>query len=1349
MAIHFSRSSILNILLAAALLAALLPAPQPVQAQTAAEVLFPLQTPPYHMETTPAGFDRLVLDGFSDGGRPGQPVLPYRVINLALPPGADPASLALELLDVETETLPGAYKLEAARAPQIKSRPLDPGAASAHLTTQSASSGASLLPSGQLRRWPFARVRFAPAGYDPVTGALTLITRATIRLTYTPRAVALSPTVLSDGVMDDQARELLENFDQAQAWYPPADRVNPAAAADYVIITTNVVKNGSARLADFAAFKQSQGFSVLTVTESDYDSLTGPAPNGRAEKIRKWLQNNYTALSIRYVLLIGDPDPDDPTAADSVGDLPMKMCYPTSSEDSPTDYYYADLNGNWNRDGDNRYCEFIDAGNGVLDLAAEVYVGRIPVYNNDLAALDSILDKTIAYESDPDPAAWRKTALLPMSFVDSTTDDAHFAEQMKSEYLTGSGISSWTLYQQGSGPCGANSTFASSEELRGGTRVLNRWNAADFGLVVWSGHGSSSSVAVGYDRCWDNDLFNSSLASSLDDSRPSIVYASSCNNGYPEASDNLGYALLRKGAVATLSASRVSWYVPGDYDFRSDPSVSGIGYEFTRRLVVNNDPAGKALYDAKLTTLADDEAWLMNKFDMNLYGDPSAVLLPAPPPGNPFPHLLSVDPPRAAAGSEALTLIVDGSNFIASSLVRWNDQNLPTTFVSDTRLTAVVDAALLANSGSASLSVFNPQPGGGTSSSWRFDIEEKSVPCSPAAELLLDQPDSRRNDAPGSTNQIDNYPLISWNESGPEFAYTFTAGAAGKYTAALRGVTADLDLFLLTGASGSCQSANMIAYADNQIDFDAGAGQPFYLLVDGFSGAKGAYTLTVTCPTCPRQPSIASISPTAALAGAPDLTLTVNGVHFAPESVVRWDGTDLATTCQGPTLLTALVPAALLSGPHTAALTVNSPGRPPSNPKDFTVRADESNTCSPMLDLNGPAQDTRRNDSFGSTRLTGAYPTSDWDESGPEFAYRYTAPSDRSVSLKLYAPRADLDLAVIANDSEGRCRRENTLLVADADARFDALAGQSYYIIVDGRAGAAGMYTLTVDDDLPAPEDNAALLNNRPIFNWEDLPGATGYYFQVSTTPTFRSLVWNQSTTRSVYFPPADLPKNRALYWRALPRFGARRGTPLASRLVWTASPPGVPALAYPANGALTLDLTPRLVWRRAPLSAIDAFGRYQLQVALDPTFLAPVIDVDLTGWYTTEYTLPANLASNTRYYWRVRAFDHDGEYSNWPAPRSFRTALAAPMLSEPANGTVTADRRPRFEWASPDPASSFTIQIAVNPTFRTPILTRTVPAASATGITLRPGQHYYWRVRPNGSNGPGQWSNYGWFSTP
>ncbi len=73
-------------------------------------------------------------------------------------------------------------------------------------------------------------------------------------------------------------------------------------------------------------------------------------------------------------------------------------------------------------------------------------------------------------------------------------------------------------------------------------------------------------------------------------------------------------------------------------------------------------------------------------------------------------------------------------------------------------------------------------------------------------------------------------------------------------------------------------------------------------------------------------PTITSLSPTIAIVGSAGFTLTVTGNGFSAASVVRWNGTDRATTFISRTTLTATIPASDLGGINTAAVTVFSSG---------------------------------------------------------------------------------------------------------------------------------------------------------------------------------------------------------------------------------------------------------------------------------------------------------------------------------------------------------------------------------------------------------------------------------------
>ncbi len=89
---------------------------------------------------------------------------------------------------------------------------------------------------------------------------------------------------------------------------------------------------------------------------------------------------------------------------------------------------------------------------------------------------------------------------------------------------------------------------------------------------------------------------------------------------------------------------------------------------------------------------------------------------------NPVPAISSISPIRATAGGPAFTLAVNGSNFVSGSVVDWNGAPRTTTFSSSTKLAASISAADIATAGTASVTVVNAAPGGGTSNPQTFTI---------------------------------------------------------------------------------------------------------------------------------------------------------------------------------------------------------------------------------------------------------------------------------------------------------------------------------------------------------------------------------------------------------------------------------------------------------------------------------------------------------------------------------------------------------------------------------------------------------------------------------------------------
>src|SRR5690242_14948117 len=116
----------------------------------------------------------------------------------------------------------------------------------------------------------------------------------------------------------------------------------------------------------------------------------------------------------------------------------------------------------------------------------------------------------------------------------------------------------------------------------------------------------------------------------------------------------------------------------------------------------------------------------MGSISANLVVTVSGVTTPITIPllgtgGNPIPNITSISPLSVYVNTPTTNLTINGSGFLPSSLVYFQNFSsgtgaLPTTYVSATQITTQVPDTALSTLGDLSLYVANPQPGGGTSS---------------------------------------------------------------------------------------------------------------------------------------------------------------------------------------------------------------------------------------------------------------------------------------------------------------------------------------------------------------------------------------------------------------------------------------------------------------------------------------------------------------------------------------------------------------------------------------------------------------------------------------------------------
>ncbi len=87
----------------------------------------------------------------------------------------------------------------------------------------------------------------------------------------------------------------------------------------------------------------------------------------------------------------------------------------------------------------------------------------------------------------------------------------------------------------------------------------------------------------------------------------------------------------------------------------------------------------------------------------------------------------ALNPASTVPGSKTFMLTVNGSGFASTALVNWNGATRLTEVISSRQLKATISASDVAAAKTASITVTNPAPGGGTSNTVFFPVSESSL----------------------------------------------------------------------------------------------------------------------------------------------------------------------------------------------------------------------------------------------------------------------------------------------------------------------------------------------------------------------------------------------------------------------------------------------------------------------------------------------------------------------------------------------------------------------------------------------------------------------------------------------
>jgi hypothetical protein len=605
---------------------------------------------------------RLLIERFGTLAMPGKPALPVMRCQIALPPGAKVESArVVRRTSVE---VPGLHRI--APYPPIamlsdlprRSEGMDrirrewDMARAAAYQSDLPFPAEIVWPAGQgsYREYRYVSIAFCPFTYHPRSGRLEQhrYVEVVIDLSFPGTADHVGGEAYawgSDPVAATHAARWFPNYDQIAGLSASStpDAVGRQEQCDYLIITTADLA-GAIAASGFQTWKAALGHTFRTVLTTDSE-ITGQPGDDLAERIRNFLRTNYLAWGVRYLLIVGGTE-----------SVPMRVCYPDPdfhiynpwdpgliAPGTPTDSYYADLTDpdseSWDSDGDGYPGEY---GEDHPDFRADIAVGRIPI--DDPPRITYALNKIVAFEQDG--GAWKRNilhggAILFFEHQDHGDypfiDGATCLDSIETGLMSGHAI---THFSERYGI--VQSGFAWSPLTEG--TFTSRWGNGQFGVVNWSGHGWCDGA---YRTVWawdDGDeipesgngelqsqRFIGTDANYLDDDHPSIVFAISCNVGYPEVVGfgNLGIDLLTLpgwgASVGVVSSARPSAI---SSDWKHYPGgTEQICFDFNRYLVLENETVGDALYDGKYSATSQ-YGWdllyeYMNLYNFNLFGDPS------------------------------------------------------------------------------------------------------------------------------------------------------------------------------------------------------------------------------------------------------------------------------------------------------------------------------------------------------------------------------------------------------------------------------------------------------------------------------------------------------------------------------------------------------------------------------------------------------------------------------------------------------------------------------------------------------------------------------------------------------
>ncbi|MBM2816675.1 MAG: hypothetical protein HW421_3437 [Ignavibacteria bacterium] len=281
-----------------------------------------------------------------------------------------------------------------------------------------------------------------------------------------------------------------------------------------------------------------------------------------------------------------------------------------------------------------------------------------------------------------------------------------------------------------------------------------------------------------------------------------------------------------------------------------------------------------------------------------------------------------------------------------------------------------------------------------------------------------------------------------------------------------------------------------------------------------------------------------------------------------------------------------------------------------------------------------------------------------------------------------------------------------------------------------GYGNWSGVWNFTTSNAIIELKEPTHRADNLPLditFIWDSINSMKYYHFQLSTDPSFKTLMIDSNKISKNEVSISGLKNSTYYYWSVR---GVFRDTSTPWSNVWYFSTEiAVPKLLSPTNNAENLPINAEIAWQK-----VKASNYYHVQISKQKDFANIVIDT-ITAVLNYSYS---NFDFNSQYYWRVRAFDGK-YYSSWSDVFKFLTQrqLLYPKLNE-LNVSVPVN----FKWYAKPGCTRYYFRIAEDSLFKENFHIYTKIYDTTFKYYFLESKHtYWWSIKPIAADSTGTWT--------